>query len=355
MVPPAVDDSGTRFRLAIIGHGAWPSTYYVPGARRLSDVEVVAVCGRDTLRASAFAAAHGIPRSYDRVERMLAAEDLDGVIIATPPSEHEAAVHAVSSTRVAVLCEKPLALDGLSARRIRDLLADRPALTGFTLRWHPLFQELHDAIGAGSVGHVRHLRVHYLQSSAATPARGWDWHFDGTGEPLGVVSDLGPHAIDLVRWMIGDVTQVTAFARTTISARVDADSGLLRAVTNIDDADVHLVAESGATASLTISRVSPDIGVPGSVTIEMLADEGWIRVDSNEPDVVIGTASGTQRWPVPVTSFLDGADAQLSDFVRASRGELREARPSIEDGYRAQLVMDAIAQSLARRQTVTLS
>ena len=353
MVPQA-DDSGTRFRLAIIGHGMWPSTYYVPGAERLRDVELVAMCGRDAQRASAFAAAHGIPRSYDKVERMLAAEDLDGVIIANRPGDHEAAVRTVSHSRAAVLCEKPLALDGDGARRIRDLLADRPALTGFTLRWHPLFRELHSVISARIVGRVRHVRIRYLQSSAATQTRGWDWRFDADDEPLGVVSDLGPHAIDLVRWMLGDVAQVTAFARTTIPERAD-HTGVLRPVTNHDDADVHLAADSGATASLTISRVSPDIGVPGSIAVEVLADEGWIRVDSNEPDVVIGTASGTQRRPVPVTSFLDGADAQISDFVRASRGELRKARPSIDDGYRAQLVMDAIAQSLERCQTVTLS
>lgn len=355
MASPAVDDDRARFRLAIIGHGTWPSIYYVPGARRLNDVELVAVCGRDALRASAFADAHGIPHAYDSIERMLGAEDLDGVIIATPPSDHEAAVRAVAGTGAAVLCEKPLALDGTSARRIRDLLADRPALTGFTLRWHPLFRALRDAIGSGVVGTVRHLRIRYLQSSAATPARGWGWHFDGEAEPLGVVSDLGPHAVDLVRWMLGDVTQVTAFARTTIPERVDADSGRMRTVTNIDDADVHLAAGSGATASLTISRVAPDLGVPGSITIEVLADGGWIRADSNEADVVFGTPSGVQRRLVPVASVLDGSAAQLSDFVSAARGDLREARPSIDDGYRAQLMMDAIAQSLERGETVTLN
>ncbi|MGO3191169.1 MAG: Gfo/Idh/MocA family protein [Microbacterium sp.] len=342
-----------RFRLAIIGHGRWPSTYYVPGAQRLSDVEIVAVCGRDGERASAFAAAHGIPRSYDSIERMLAAENLDGVIIATPPSDHEAAVRAVSESRTPVLCEKPLALDGEGARRIRDLLADRPALTGFTLRWHPLFRELHDAIREGTVGTVKHVRIRYLQSSAATPARGWNWHFDAADEPLGVVSDLGPHAIDLVRWMLGEVTQVEARSRTTITERA-GDTGVLRPVTNHDDADLHLTAESGSTAALTISRVSPDVGVPGSITVEVLGARGWIRADSNEEDVVVGTASGTHRRPVPVTSFADGADAQLSDFVSVSRGDHREALPSIDDGYRAQLVMDAVAQALRTGAAVAL-
>lgn len=354
MATPAGDDDGARFRLGIIGHGMWPSTYYVPGARRLSDVDLVAVCGRDAARASDFAVAHGIPRSHDSIERMLAAEDLDGVIIATPPGDHEAAVGTVSGFRAAVLCEKPLALDGATARRIRDLLADRPALTGFTLRWHPLFRELRAVIGAGVVGRVRHVRIRYLQSSAATPAREWDWHFDADAEPLGVVSDLGPHAIDLVRWLIGDVSEVTAFARTTISERVEGGSGLTRPVTNVDDAEVHLAVETGATAALTISRVSPDVGAPGSINVEVLADQGWIRADSNETDVVIGTASGTLRRPVPVTSFLDGADAQLRAFVDAARGGSRADLPSIDDGYRAQLVMDAVSRSLERRETVTI-
>ncbi|MGV2985227.1 Gfo/Idh/MocA family protein [Microbacterium sp. AGC85] len=352
MTRSAIEHRDGRFRLGIIGHGMWPSTYLVPGARQVDDIDLVAVCGRDSARAADFASAHGIPRSYDSVERMLVAEDLDGVIIATPPAQHEDAVRAVSGFRAAVLCEKPLALDVESARRIRDLLAERPALTGFTLRWHPLFRQLRDAISAGVVGTARHVRIRYLQSSAATPARGWDWHFDAADEPLGVISDLGPHAIDLVRWMVGDVTQVTAFARTTISERMDAGSGRARKVTNHDDADLHLSVESGASVSLTISRVAPDAAVPGGVTIEILGAEGWIRADSNEPDVVIGTASGIRRRPVPVTSFIDGAGAQIGDFARVSRGDHVEGLPSIEDGFRAQLVMDAVAQSLDARESV---
>lgn len=350
----AIDDRDARFRLGIIGHGMWPSAYLIPGARRLSDVDVVAVCGRDSARAAAFAATHGIPHSYESIERMLAVEDLDGVIIATPPRQHEDAARAVSGFRAAVLCEKPLALDVESARRIRDLLADRPALTGFTLRWQPLFRELREAIGAGVVGPIRHVRIRYLQSSAATSARGWDWHFDAADEPLGVVSDLGPHAIDLVRWMVGDVAQVTAFARTTISERVDPGSSRRRPVTNHDDADVQLTAESGATVSLTISRVAPDTGVPGGITIEAFGADGWIRVDSNEADVVIGTASGTHRRPVPAMSLADGAGAQIRDFVDSARGEPRAELPSIDDGYQAQRVLDGIARSLSRRESVIL-
>ena len=344
-------ENNARFRLGIVGHGTWPSAYLIPGARQVSDVDLVAVCGRDSARAADFARAHGIAHSYDSIERMLAVDDLDGVIIASPPREHEVAARAIAEHRAAVLCEKPLALDVDGARRIRDLLADRPALTGFTLRWHPLFQRLNAVIGSGVTGSVRHVRIRYVQSSAATTAMPWGWHFDGADEPLGVVSDLGPHAIDLVRWMVGDVSEVTAFARTTISERVDA-SGAVRPVTNHDDADLQLRSQVGVSVALTISRVAPDVSVPGAITIEVLGAEGWIRADSNEPDVVVGTASGIRREPVSVASILDGAGAQIGDFVRAARGEQRDGLPSIEDGYRAQLVMDAVAQSLDEGRTV---
>jgi len=342
-----------RFRLGIVGHGMWPSAYLLPGARAHSDVDVVAVCGRDDVRVAAFAEAHGIPRSYGEIERMLRDEDLDGVIIANPPRHHESAVRAVSGFRAAVLCEKPLALEGESARRIRDLLRDRPALTGFTLHWQPLFRALRGALREGLAGRVQHVRIRYVQSSAATPARDWGWHFDADDEPLGVVSDLGPHAIDLVRWMVGEVRAVTAFARTTIPERMDAD-GRIRKVTNIDDADVHLEAESGVTASLTISRVAPEIERAGSIVIEVLADEGWMRIDSDAPDVAVGTASGTLRIPASAASFVDGAATQIRDFVDIARGQVRADVPTVEDGYRAQRVMDAIAQSLERKETVTV-
>ncbi|GAA1538132.1 putative dehydrogenase [Microbacterium ginsengiterrae] len=335
-----------RFRLGLVGHGRWASTYFLPGSRWVSDVDVVAVCGRDAGRASVFAQEHGIPSAYGSIERMLEAERLDGVIIASPPHEHEAAVRAVARHRVAVLCEKPLALDGDGARRIRDLLSDRPGMTGFTLRWHPLFRTLVRAVRGGEVGRVRHVRIRYLQSSGATTARPWGWHFDAATEPLGVVSDLGPHAIDLVRWIVGDVREVTAFARTTIPFRADAEGGAARAVTNIDDADVQVTAASGVTASLTLSRVAPDTGAPGSITVEVHGETGWIRASSVDEDVLIGDASGTRRRPVPVTSILDGAGDEIRDFVDSARGAPPAESPTIEDGLRAQLVIEAIARSL---------
>lgn len=351
MTAQAIDN--VPFRLGIVGHGKWPSNHLLPGAKQLEDLTVVAVCGRDEARASAFALAHGIPHSYVDIDRMLAAENLDGIIIATPPGEHEAAVRAAASAGVAAMCEKPLALDLDGAARIRDLMTGLPALTGFTLRWHPLFRELRSVITSGVAGRVQHVRIRYLQSSAATALRPWGWHFDADAEPLGVVSDLGPHAVDLVRWLLGDITEVTAFLRTTIHERSD-DTGP-RPVTNADDADVYLSTVTGTTAALTISRVSPDIGVAGGITIEVLTDAGWIRVDSNEPDVVFGTVDGTRRVPVPVTSFHVHAPDQIGEFAAAVRGKAREDLPTIDDGYQAQRVLDAIAESAVRRATVALA
>ena len=68
---PTAGGAHDRFRLGLVGHGRWASTYFLPGSRRVSDVDVVAVCGRDAGRASVFAQEHGIPSAYGSIERML--------------------------------------------------------------------------------------------------------------------------------------------------------------------------------------------------------------------------------------------------------------------------------------------
>jgi Predicted dehydrogenases and related proteins len=329
--------------------------YLIPGAQRLDHVDLVAVCGRDPERAAAAARVHKIANSYVSVEQMLRSEDLHGVIIATPPEHHEAAARTVSKFNVSVMCEKPLALDQESARQIRDLLRGRPALTGFTLRWQPLYRTLHAAIDSGAVGQVKHLRMHYVQTFAATPARAWNWHFDVSREPLGVVSDLGPHAIDLIRWLLGEVKSVYATARTTIPRRVNHETGHLFDVTNIDDADVYIETVNGSSASLTISRVAPGEG-SGSISIDVLGDHGWIRGNSADAtELVMGTAAGIEPIVMENRPFLESASDQIRDFVAASRGDLKINTPSIEDGYQAQLVVEAIGKSIARQKLIEIS
>lgn len=97
---------GERIRWGILGTGDI-NRKLLRGARRSNEVEVVAVASRDAARAEAFAAEHGIPRSFGSYEAMLADPGIDAVYISVPNGLH----HPWTMTSLAagkhVLCEKP--------------------------------------------------------------------------------------------------------------------------------------------------------------------------------------------------------------------------------------------------------
>jgi len=97
---------GERIRWGILGTGDI-NRKLLRGARLSSEVEVVAIASRDAERAAAFAAEHGIARSFGSYEAMLADPGIDAVYISVPNALH----HPWTMTSLAagkhVLCEKP--------------------------------------------------------------------------------------------------------------------------------------------------------------------------------------------------------------------------------------------------------
>jgi xylose dehydrogenase (NAD/NADP) len=95
-----------RIRWGILGTGDI-NRKLLRGARLSSEVEVVAVASRDGERAAAFAAEHGIPRSFDTYEAMLDDRDVDAVYIPVPNSLHHPWTMTALAAGKHVLCEKP--------------------------------------------------------------------------------------------------------------------------------------------------------------------------------------------------------------------------------------------------------
>ncbi len=95
-----------RIRWGILGTGDI-NKKVLRGARLSSEVEVVAVASRDADRAAAFAAEHGIPRSFGTYEAMLDDPDIDAVYICVPNSLHHPWTMAALAAGKHVLCEKP--------------------------------------------------------------------------------------------------------------------------------------------------------------------------------------------------------------------------------------------------------
>jgi predicted dehydrogenase len=210
--------TGSALRAGVIGLGAMGG-HHVRVYADLDGVELVAVADRDATRLAA-ALGGRAARGYDDYRRMLDEERLDLVSVAVPTRDHFVVAADVIERGVATLVEKPLAATLDEGERLRDLAvrARVPLTAGHIERFNPAVIELKRRVRGGELGRV--FQVH-ARRVGPFPERIRD---------VGVVLDLAPHDIDVMRFLLeSDVIRVQAETEQRIAtAHEDMLSGLLR-------------------------------------------------------------------------------------------------------------------------------
>src|SRR4051812_17754760 len=103
------------FRVGVAGLG-FGAAIHVPGFRRLPDVEVAGICGRDLARTTKIAESLGVANAFTSIEQLLDS-GIDAVSLALPPAHNTRGAALAIERGIPVLCEKPLAIDPTTARR----------------------------------------------------------------------------------------------------------------------------------------------------------------------------------------------------------------------------------------------
>ena len=139
---------------------------------------------------------------------------------AGPNAAHAEPTIAAARAGKHVLCEKPL---GLTAGESYELWQVAEAagvhhLCGFNYRFVPAVRLARELVEAGELGEIVHFRARYLQSW------GWDadpelWRFDRAEAGSGAIGDLGAHIVDIARYLVGEMTSVSARVRTIVPGR----------------------------------------------------------------------------------------------------------------------------------------
>ena len=346
--------------VAVIGLGFGRA--HVPGFQA-AGARVVAVCQRDEAAARKVAAAYGVPRAYARWEHMLTTEHPDIVVIATPPHLHRAIARAAAAGGAHVLCEKPLATSRVDAEAIvADVArAGRVGMTGFNWRFPAAMQRMRALVGDGAVGRILHVRAHWLGARWADEAAPTTWRMDREQAGHGAMGDMGVHVVDLVRWICGEFARVAAHAGIAYPDKPVAGT---ERRTDAEDY-VSLVGEltAGTQVSFIASRAAHG---RNEHALEISGTRGALvyRLTRESPRWYAGTlasaTAGGNFTPVPV----DAPDVEGNDpmevigratiaplaarMLAAIRGE-SAADPSLGDGLRAQLVLEAVREAAARR------
>jgi predicted dehydrogenase len=143
-----------KIRVGVLGAGAWAKFAHLPGYKRDSRCELVAIADPVVERARELAAEFGIPNVYDLHEALIARTDIDVVDVCTPSATHFELSWAALEAGKHVLCEKPVAFDYRETRRAAEFARSKGLKTklGFTFRYSPAMQYMKSLIDEGFVG-----------------------------------------------------------------------------------------------------------------------------------------------------------------------------------------------------------
>ena len=146
---------------------------------------------------------------YTDYEEMLEREELDAVILSTPDATHCPMTLAAFQKGLHVLCEKPLILtdeDALTMLRAAKQY-DRRLFVGQICRFSPAFEKAKALLDSGAIGEVFCVESQYVHGCHEDlPADNWR-----KNPPRHATSCGGCHAIDLVRYLMGDPEEVFAY------------------------------------------------------------------------------------------------------------------------------------------------
>lgn len=355
--------SDKSVRIGIIGTGFGVSAQ-VPGFRRAPGAEVVAICSARRERAEAAAREHGIPHAFDDYRAMIAQGQLDLVSIVSPVSLHHPMTMAALDAGCHVLCEKPTALDAAEARAMyeRAEAAGVVHMIDHELRFNPTRRRIAQLIGEGYLGAVRYAQVRTVSGARANPAQPFSW-WSERAKGGGALGAAASHQVDLLRWWLGEIVEVSGQLETFVRQRPDPETGASREVDADDQYALMARFASGAYAHVFTSYVAHHGGFN---SIEIHGEAGSLVLDHDDRlwGRRMGEAEPTEHT---VADPLFGApDLQPTvwnvSFVHLAHellAAIREGRAPREgatflDGLRNQLVLDAARRSWDEKRWVTL-
>ena len=150
-------------RLALVGSGWWATEVHIPSLRQRADAQLIALCDTDTGRLTAAGLKYNVENTYADLSKMLSAERLDGVLIASSNNSHYAVACACLTAGLHVMLEKPMTLLAKEAKALTDLAAaqSRVLIVGYPFNFTNYADRARKVILSGAIGAVQYINLVY--------------------------------------------------------------------------------------------------------------------------------------------------------------------------------------------------
>ncbi len=219
-------------KIGFVGSG-WARIAQAPAFAILDGVELAAISSPTRHRREKFRDLFGIPHAFENWQDLMRS-DLDLVCITSPPDLHrEMALSALASGK-SILCEKPMALTVEEASEMVGAAgrSGSLALIDHELRFHPAVRQMKLMIESGEIGRLYEIRSVVTLASRNRPDLPYSWWCEES-RGGGALGAIGSHLIDLARFLVGEISDVSCDLVRHIPVRPDHD-GNPRKVTSDD-------------------------------------------------------------------------------------------------------------------------
>jgi len=265
------------------------------------------------------------------------------VLVCNPTAVHVPVALEAARAGCALFMEKPIShsLDGLTELAGEIERRRLTVLLGFQFRFHPTLRRIREWIALGEIGDVVSVRAHWGEYLP-------DWHpYEDYRASYSARRDLGggvvltlSHPFDYLRWLIGEVVEVSAFTGRRSGLGLEVE----------DLAQVCLRFSNGAlgTVSLDYAERPPShelhiIGRRGSIRWNDADGIAWLQTDETSRRIAARPPHGFDRNAM----FLD----EMRHFLACLAGDAAPAC-RFEDGVAALRIALAAKQSAARGRSV---
>ena len=332
------------------------------------EAEVASICASTPERAKDAAAQFGIPRFASSAYELIDDPTIDVIDICTPNPLHFDVAKAAVLAGKAVLCEKPLTVTAAEADELAALAEGTGVVCGtvFNNRFLSPVLRAKQLIDEGRLGRILSFDFAYHHNSCIDPDRtvGWKQTAEAGG---GTLYDLGPHVLDLCRYLCGDLTYVVGKSQIAYPTHLRADGSVWE--TNADEA-FRLIGGTaeGAMGTVTVSKLTQ--GANDELTFSIYGERGSLSfslMDPNYLNFYDATAAGSPlggmkgytriecvgRYPAPASGFpaikapqgwLRGHIGCMQNFLSAV-ADGTSCSPSFSDGARVQHILEAALES----------
>ncbi len=199
-----------KIKVALIGSG-FIAHYHARGLKAIPKVQIAAVVATKKENAQKFALEYAIENAFTEISKIVANDAIDAVVICTPNQFHAPYAIELLKSGKHVFLEKPMAMnaeEGLQIEKISERY-NRFVMVGHMWRFDTDVNYVKETIASGKLGKIFKTKGYGIHENWGPT--GWFTKKEFAGG--GALADMGVHAIDAVRYLLGDPKPVKVYAR----------------------------------------------------------------------------------------------------------------------------------------------